>query len=174
MSEHEPSSPFVQVNYRKYDGSLHWNLRMRRLGEDEHGVWLGLPASSVMRKGHDHEVPIAEAHVVLFPRDAWWTASFNAPPRSTEIYCDITTPPLWPSSAEVTMVDLDLDVLRKRGSATPLLVDEDEFAEHQAHYGYPADVIRSAEESARWLMHAVAERTGPFDGRHLGWLAMVG
>jgi protein associated with RNAse G/E len=71
------------------------------------------------------------------------------------------------------MVDLDLDVLRKRGADLPLLVDEDEFAEHQVRYGYPADVIRSAEQSAQWLMTAVANGTGPFNGAHLPWLAMV-
>ncbi len=163
----------VQVNYRKYDGSLHWNLRMRRLGEDEHGVWLGLPADSVMRKGHNPEVPIPEAHVILFPRDAWWTAVFNAAPRTTEIYCDITTPPQWPTPAEVTMVDLDLDVLRKRGADHPLLVDEDEFAEHQVRYSYPHEVIRSAQDAAAWLMAAVATGSGPFGGAHRAWLAKV-
>ncbi|HEY5833781.1 DUF402 domain-containing protein [Streptomyces sp.] len=163
----------VQVTYRKYDGTLHWNLRMRRLGEDEHGVWLGLPANSVMRKGHNPEVPIPEAHVLLFPTGAWWTATFNAAPRSTEIYCDITTPPRWPTSGEVTMVDLDLDVLRKRGANGPILVDEDEFAEHQMRYGYPADVISAATTAADWLMRAVADGTGPFGGAHQRWMAMV-
>lgn len=168
-----PAPDFVQVNYRKYDGALHWNLRMRRLGEDEHGVWLGLPADSVMRKGHNPEVPVPEAHVILFPRTAWWTATFNAAPRRTEVYCDITTPPQWPSPAEVAMVDLDLDVLRKRGADLPILVDEDEFAEHQVRYGYPAEVIGAAESAARWLMTAVADGAGPFDGAHRRWLAMV-
>ncbi|MYS21960.1 hypothetical protein GA0115240_136935 [Streptomyces sp. DvalAA-14] len=163
----------VQVDYQKYDGTLHWNLRMRRLGEDEHGVWLGLPADSVMRKGHNPEVPLPEAHVVLIPRGTWWTAVFNAAPRSTEIYCDITTPPEWPSPDRVTMIDLDLDVLRKRGARAPILVDEDEFAEHQVRYGYPAEVITAAQASADWLMTAVAEGTGPFGGGHERWLALV-
>lgn len=164
---------FIQVNYRKYDGTLHWNLRMRPLGEDEHGVWLGLPADSVMRKGHSPAVPLPEAHIILFPRDAWWTAAFNAAPRSTEIYCDITTPPAWPSPGEVTAVDLDLDVLLKRGAVDPILVDEDEFAEHQKLYGYPDDVIDAARRSANWLLRAIADRTGPFSGAHRPWLAMV-
>lgn len=163
----------VQVAYRKYDRSLHWNLRMRHLGEDEHGVWLGAPARSVMRKGHNPAVPMPEAHVLLFPRHSWWTAAFNAAPRSTEVYCDITTPPQWTSPGEVTMVDLDLDVLRKRGAAVPLLVDEDEFAEHQVRYGYPPEVIAAARESAQWLMAAVGAGAGPFGGAHERWLAMV-
>jgi hypothetical protein len=163
----------VQVNYRKYDGSLHWNLRMRRLGQDTHGTWLGLPADSTTRKGHGPAIELAEAHVILFPPGAWWTATFNAAPGRTEVYCDITTPPQWRSATEVTMIDLDLDVLRRRGAELPILVDEDEFAEHQVRYGYPREVIRSAEQAAAWLMTAVAERSGPFDGVHEQWLTQV-
>jgi protein associated with RNAse G/E len=163
----------VRVDYHKYDGSLHWNLRMRRLGEDEHGVWLGLPANGTTRKGHNPAVTIPEAHVILFPRDDWWTATFNDAPRSTEIYCDITTPPEWPSQDAVTMVDLDLDVLRKRGTQLPLLVDEDEFAEHQVRYGYPAEVVAAASDAAERLMAAVGTGTGAFGGAHERWLALV-
>jgi protein associated with RNAse G/E len=163
----------VRVVYRKYDGSLHWNLEMRRLGADEHGVWLGLPADSVMYKGDGPPVPLAEAHVLLVPEGAWHTAVFNDEPRRTAIYCDITTPPSWPHPGEVTMVDLDLDVLLRRGETAPFLVDEDEFAEHQVRYRYPADVIRSAEASAEALLRAVADRTGPFDGAHTAWLDLV-
>ena len=176
MSTPDPGTAadgLVQVNYRKFDGSLHWNMRMHRLGEDEHGVWLGVPANSVMRKGHGPTVPQPEAHVLLFPREAWWTAAFNGAPRRTELYCDITTPPRWPSPAEVTMVDLDLDVLRKRGAPLPLLVDEDEFAEHQVRYGYPAEVVSAARDAADWLMDAVGRGAGPFGGAHGRWLARV-
>ncbi|SEO10041.1 DUF402 domain-containing protein [Actinacidiphila rubida] len=163
----------VRVDYHKYDGSLHWNLRMRRLGEDEHGVWLGLPANGITRKGHNPAVLVPEAHVILFPRGDWWTATFNDAPRKTEIYCDITTPPEWPSQDTVTMVDLDLDVLRKRGADAPLLVDEDEFAEHQVRYGYPPDVVTAAQDAAERLMVAVRDGTGPFDGSHERWLHLV-
>lgn len=161
---------WVRVVYRKYDGSLHWNMEMRRLGADEHGVWLGLPADSVSRKGDGPPVPQAEAYVLLVPDGAWHTATFNDEPRRTAVYCDITTPPVWPHPGEVTMVDLDLDVLRRRGETAPFLVDEDEFAEHRVRYGYPEDVVAAAEGSARSLLAAIAERSGPFDGAHTRWL----
>ncbi|NEA55859.1 DUF402 domain-containing protein [Streptomyces sp. SID13666] len=163
----------VRVEYRKYDGSLHWNMAMRRLGEDEHGVWLGAPKGSVSRKGHGPEIVFADAYVLLFPREAWWTGTFNAAPRRTEIYCDVTTPPQWLSPTEVTMIDLDLDVIRKRGEPTPLLVDEDEFAEHQVRYGYPADVIEQAAGAAQWLMQQVGDGAEPFTTAYRGWLAQV-
>jgi uncharacterized protein len=162
----------VRVTYRKYDGSLHWHLTLRRLGEDEHGVWAGAPPPSTMRKGDGPLVTIPHAHVMLFPRGQWWTAAFNDGQEEPEIYCDITTPADWPSPDEVTMIDLDLDVCRLRGGAVELL-DEDEFAEHRLRYGYPADVVSEAEESARWLRAALAGGTEPFAGAYRSYLALV-
>jgi len=162
----------VRVVYRKYDGSLHWHLRMRRLAEDEHGVWTGSPPATTMRKGDGPLVLLPQAQVMLFPRGRWWTAAFNDAPEKVEIYCDITTPADWPSAHEVTMIDLDLDVLRLRSGAVKL-VDEDEFGEHQLRYGYQADVISEAQRSARWLQAALADGTEPFAGSYRSYLALV-
>ena len=163
----------VRVIYRKYDGSLHWNQDMRLLGEDEHGVWTGAPAPMVMRKGDGPLVELPHAGVMLFPRAGWWTAAFNDVPNQTEIYCDITTPVSWPSPGEVTMVDLDLDVVRKRDGLVALL-DEDEFAEHQVAYGYPAELISQAEGAARWLQRVLADGTEPFATVYRAYLELVG
>ncbi|SRR5712692_1804373 len=151
----------VRVVYRKHDGSLHWHLMTRWLGEDEHGVWTGAGRPTVVRKGDEPPVRLDYASVMLFPRDAWWTASFNDVPATTEIYCDVTTPASWPTASEVTMVDLDLDVSRTRSGAVELH-DEDEFAEHQIRYGYPAEVVAAAERAAAWLQRALAENREPF------------
>ncbi|GGL02533.1 DUF402 domain-containing protein [Planomonospora parontospora] len=150
----------VNVTYRKYDGSLHWHHTALLLGEDEHGVWTGCVAGTLGRKGSEPPITWKHPFVLLFPRDAWWTALFNAEPDSTEIYCDITTVPEW-RDGEVTMVDLDLDVIRKRDGRI-FLDDEDEFAEHQVRYAYPPDVIAGARAAADHLMEAVAAFTAPF------------
>jgi protein associated with RNAse G/E len=163
----------VRVVYTKYDGSLHWHQTMRHLGEDEHGVWLGAPAGLIARRGYDLSIVIEEPHLMLFPRDVWWTAVFNGAPSTTEIYCDISTPPRWPNSAEVTMVDLDLDVIRRRADQRVELVDEDEFAENQVRYGYPADVVRQAELAAAWLQGAIAGGAEPFAGDYLSWFDQI-
>jgi len=97
---------------------------------------------------------------------------FNAAPHRTEIYCDVTTVPQWPTGSEVTMVDLDLDVRRRRTGAVELL-DEDEFAEHQTRYGYPAEVVAEAEASAAWLVNAVRAHEEPFGVASFDWLARV-
>jgi uncharacterized protein len=169
----------VRVVYTKYDGSLHWNFTMRYLGEDQHGIWLGAGPGLVGHRGHEHEVVFREAQVLLFPRpdggarDAWWTAAFNAAPARTEIYCDIATPARWPDPAQVTMVDLDLDVIRRRADQRVEIVDGDEFDEHQRRYGYPAEVIREAEQAAAWLRAALSAGAEPFAGEYRGWLAQV-
>jgi uncharacterized protein len=164
----------VRLAFRKYDGSLHWHNTMTRLGEDRHGIWLGGPRGLISRKG-EHGPPVMAEHaqVVLIQPDAWWTAAFNAAPFSTEIYVDVTTPPVWTSPSEVTMVDLDLDVLRFRADRSVLIVDQDEFAEHQIRYGYPPDIIAAAEKSADWLHGVLGDGTEPFATDYRTWLAMV-
>ncbi|MEZ0072328.1 DUF402 domain-containing protein [Planotetraspora sp. GP83] len=161
----------VRVVYRKYGGSLHWNHPGRLLGEDEHGSWVGCSAGTVGQRGHEPPVVWEMPFVMLFPRDQWWTATFNADGHETAIYCDVTTVPVW-QGGEVTMVDLDLDVLRFKDGRLHL-DDEDEFAEHQVLYAYPDEVISQAERSAAWLMDAVGRASGPFGGAHDHWLSLV-
>ena len=80
----------VRVDYRKYDGSPHRSYPALRLGEDEHGVWLGVPGGDLVNSGATFKYD--DPYVLLVPRDGWWTAMFNSPLRRTEIYCDVATP----------------------------------------------------------------------------------
>jgi hypothetical protein len=163
----------IRVVYRKFDNSLHWHLTMKYLGEDEHGIWVGLPPGGSMRKGDGPLVPLPQAHVGLFPREVWWTAWFNTEPSRADLYCDITTPPQWISEDEVTMIDLDLDVARSREDGSVHLLDEDEFAEHQQVYGYPSEVVENAVAAARWLQEAITAGAEPFATVHQRWMARV-
>jgi protein associated with RNAse G/E len=164
----------VRVVYTKYDGSLHWHHTARYLGEDDHGIWLASQGGSMTQRGNEPPIMLEQATVELMPRGTWWTATFNAAPVGTEIYCDITTPPRWPDESEVTMVDLDLDVVRLRADRQVLLLDEDEFAEHRVRYAYPAEVIARAEGAAAWLQRAIKESAEPFGTVYRGWLDQVG
>jgi len=164
----------VRVVYTKYDGSLHWHYTVRYLGEDAHGVWLGGSAGTLSQRGSEPPIVLEQPWVQLIPHgQQWWTAAFNGEPATTEIYCDIGTPARWVDPAEVTMVDLDLDVVRQRTDGQVLLVDEDEFAAHQVRYGYPAEVVRQAEQAAAWLLAAISAGGEPFAADYLGWLEMI-
>jgi protein associated with RNAse G/E len=161
----------VRVVSRKYDGSPHRSYPARLLGADGGGTWLGVPADTVALIG-TRPVARREPWVLYVPRAGWWTAMFNAEPRASEIYCDVTTPATWQGTAEVTVIDLDLDVRRRRWGEIQL-VDEDEFAEHRLRYGYPPEVVLRARQAARWLLAALADDTQPFAGGYRPWLDQV-
>jgi uncharacterized protein len=163
----------VRVVFTKFDGSLHWHQTMQYLGEDEHGTWLGGAAGSTAQRGSEPPVVFPEPFAQLVPPGQWWTAVFNGAPAKTEIYCDIASPAEWKHPGEVTLIDLDLDVVRLRADRRVLIVDEDEFAEHQVRYGYPAEVIEAAEQAAAWLRQVISANAEPFGSAYLGWLAKV-
>ncbi|MEU9420689.1 DUF402 domain-containing protein [Streptomyces sp. NPDC048272] len=157
--------------------SARWTAR--RLGEDEHGVWLGtaqgVPVSS--SKGDDR--PSRFAHVMLVPRGEWWTATatFCADP-GPEVYCDVCTVPEWNADGTVLRtVDLDLDVVRPRGGEAHVK-DEDQFAERRLRYGYPDDDVDSARRTCEWLMERVRREDGgdgvePFASAYRHWLGFM-
>lgn len=151
----------VRVRYRKYDGSAHRDYPARRLADDSHGTWLGVgvgTASIYHGRPSVEEIPF----VLLIPRDSWWTAMFNPPPRTSEVYCDVTSPARWEGGHTVHIVDLDLDVVRRRHTGLVEMLDEDEFATHTAEFGYPAEVVAPACAAAEWLYGALHDGTQPF------------
>jgi uncharacterized protein len=162
----------VQVIFLKYDGRPHRSYPARWLGEDGAGTWLGVTAGTPARVDGDRETVREEPYVLLVPKQAWWTAMFNAPPRRSEIYCDVTTPATWAATTEVTLVDLDLDVRRRRWGEVQRL-DEDEFATNSILYGYPSEVIAQARAASAWLATALADGTEPFASAFRPWLAQV-
>lgn len=159
----------VRVEYRKYDGSPHRGYPALRLGEDVHGVWLGVPPEVFP----EVEFKYSEPYVLLLPRDSWWTAMFISPPRRTEIYCDIATPVRWTDPTTVQLVDLDLDVRRRRANGLVELLDVAEFTEHAERFGYPQDVRDSAWSAANWLVSALGSDVQPFAGEYRSWLSQV-
>lgn len=162
----------VQVVFLKYDGRPHRSYPAHWLGEDDAGTWLGVAAGTPALVDGNRETVREEPYVLLVPERAWWTAMFNAPPRRTEVYCDITTPATWSGTREVTVVDLDLDVRRRRWGDIERL-DDDEFAVHQVKFGYPCEVVSQATEASFWLAKALGNGTEPFATAFRPWLAQV-
>ena len=80
----------------------------------------------------------------------------------TSSYVDIVSG-MARTQALVTMVDLDLDVIRRRDGSIELL-GEDEFALHQVELGYPTQLIEHAERMADHVLSAVRSNVAPFDG----------
>jgi uncharacterized protein len=165
------SSEMVRVVYTKYDGSAHRDYPARRLTEDDLGIWVGVTrgTSSVYHgRASVEQIPF----VLLIPRQAWWTAMFNPPPRTSEVYCDITTPARWEGDT-VHIIDLDLDVVRRRETGLVELRDEDEFEVHRQQFGYPEDVVTEAQAAAGKLLVALGDGSEPYATQYRKWLADV-
>jgi len=164
-------SAMVRVIYTKWDGSAHRDYPARRFADDELGTWVGVTRGT---ESVYHGRPSVEQipFVLLIPHEAWWTGMFNPTPRTSEVYCDITTPARWEGDT-VHIIDLDLDVVRRRATGAVELRDEDEFEEHRVQFGYPEEAVGEARAAAGRLLTALGDGSEPFAGEYRKWLALV-
>ena len=156
----------------KWGHRPHWEFDGLYLGSDEHGDWIGFRPHTVMtRPGMEVRPP--QAQVGLVPAgELAFLATFHGPGGDKRTYVDMTSVPGWDGSV-VTAVDLDLDVVEEL-DGTVYVDDEDEFAEHQVLFGYPAEVIALAEATRDAVLAAVTERSAPFDGSADRWFRVLG
>ncbi len=141
---------------------------MMRLGEDEHGTWLWARPGMVFWRGDEPPRVATRLHVKLITEDRWWTAIWNGDGHDIDLYVDIATPARWVAD-KVTMIDLDLDVVRFADGRIEVL-DEDEFAEHQRTLGYPPEIVDRARTTTARLFLDVETGVPPFDGTGKRWL----
>ena len=130
----------VLIDFRRYVDRKHWQYELSWLAEDECGTWLWGRASTSAQRGDEPPITFDGTNLQLVGRD-WWAASWPAS-GEPEVYVDICTAAVW-GEGRVTMIDLDLDVVRDRSGAVHVL-DEDEFAEHQVAVAYPRELIEGA------------------------------
>ncbi|MBT8240848.1 MAG: DUF402 domain-containing protein, partial [Acidimicrobiia bacterium] len=142
------------VQFYKYPDLLHWRHDMTRLGEDEHGVWVGMPSGGTVQRGH--EPPRRHPHpmVSVIADGAWFVPIFSPTDPRFSVYVDICTPPTWSSPDRIEAVDLDLDVAVSPDGEMSVL-DEDEFADHQVRFGYPDELVIGAEAAAEYVRSAI-------------------
>ena len=158
----------VHVDFRKWPDRLHWQLTMRRLGTDEHGLWLWAPPGTVAQRGHEPPTAFKSTAVKLITADRWWTAIWNQA-GPFELYVDISTPASWDGD-RVTFIDLDLDVARYRDTGDVAILDEDEFLDHQVRYNYPPNIIDKARSATAQVAIDVEGRREPFGDVAAAWL----
>ncbi len=148
----------VDVNFRKYPDTKHWHYDLASLGEDEYGHWLWGPAGTPVERGDEGLKPLERAMVKLVSRD-WWAPIWFAS-GEPEVYVDIIAPAVW-EDGRVKMIDLDLDVIRRRDGSVDI-DDEDEFAEHQVSLQYPQELIDGALAATERVRGMLARNDEPF------------
>lgn len=160
------------IERRKWRDIPHYAHEGWLLGEDEDGVWIGLRAGSPVHRGDDVLFYGKHDGLMLAPRGSEWLAWFPREERFdlyVDIVCDMTHTP-----ESITMIDLDLDVVRYPDGRVELL-DEDEFEEHQLRYGYPSDVVSAARHAGDEVLAAVRANEPPFDGEAAAyWRSVLG
>jgi uncharacterized protein len=165
----------VDLVLRKFDGRPHRQVTGRLLGEDGYGTWIATPRGSVVTY-HYGSRPAGRTRadaVRLIPEGGWWTAMYLAEPEAREVYCDVTTPARWTGPSEITVIDLDIDLIRYRADHRVEVEDEEEFEEHRVSLGYPDEVVAGALEGAASLRAALIGDDEPFAGHYRKWLARV-
>jgi Protein of unknown function (DUF402) len=100
---------------------------MRRLGEDEHGVWLSVPPGTVVRRGYEPPRVLDTGFISLVPMGSWWEVEFYPDHPRHEVYVNIGTPCEWHGDV-VRQVDLDLDVVRNLDGSVELLDTLDRYS----------------------------------------------
>lgn len=161
------SDQSVHIDFRKWGGARHWQFTMQRLGEDEHGLWLWSPPGSPMQRGHEPLRHSKSLNIKVIPEDKWWSAMWSWQARH-DLYVDIITPAVWNGST-VTMVDIDLDIVRWADGRVEVL-DEDEFAAHQVELDYPDRLIDTARAVTARLAIAVESGHEPFGAVAKNWM----
>lgn len=171
----------VWFERRKWPDRPHYRWQMVPVGEDELGLWCRMLPDAPVYKGDEVVARTRRDGLRLVSWTEPWCAWFPSgsgsphPPEETwELYVDVIDRAVLAPDGTVTMVDLDLDVVRFLDGRVEML-DEDEFAEHQALYGYPPEVTAAARSAADDLLRAVTDGDPPFDGAAaLAWAETLG
>jgi protein associated with RNAse G/E len=159
----------ITVQFFKYPDRPHWRHETHRLGQDEHGVWLGAASGAIVQRGEETPIELTGPTVQLIPSAAYWSLIYNPGGHKYPFYIDIGTPATWVDDHRVEIIDLDLDVVRKQDGSVEVL-DEEEFRDNQVRLGYPDWLVDRARTAAAELVLQVEAEVEPFGRLPEHWL----
>lgn len=166
MSDARPAPGTEMITqWRKWDGSVHWRHECVYLGADEWGDWIGQPIGwHSARPGR--EFTTRSPNVTLIPahRQDYALTVNRDHPKGMRIYIDLGWDVRWSDDPLLaTGIDMDLDVVRVEGERGTWVDDRDEWTEHSAEFGYPAEIMTHLEALALELERQVRAEVAPFD-----------
>jgi protein associated with RNAse G/E len=154
-----------QIEARKYDGRLHYSLPAELIEDDGERLWFRSQRGGLLQHfTRGWTEPITRPSDMIFWRGRWYNIySSNTPTGElTHYYCNAGLPPTL-SDQTISFVDLDLDVRLMLDGQIEVL-DEDEFIEHAALFGYPEAIQRGARQAIDDVIVLWRARQFPFDG----------
>jgi hypothetical protein len=153
----------VELLTKKWGGGPHKRGQVRYLGRDHCGSWLWGAAGRIIEIGESGSFVTEQDALFLLPPDEWWACAWWIDHPEVTLYVDICTPSVF-DGGSVGYIDLDLDVIVFRDGRVEI-DDRDEFEVHQVEYGYPPEVISSAELAAERVVDRISRNEPPFDGQ---------
>lgn len=157
-----PDHHLIEVHSLKYDGRIHrrWEARVTR----REGSLFVLDAVFDEEIRHPLLGTIAPGtqSTEYYWTDRWYSVfRFSEPGGALRnYYCNVNAPAQFDGRV-LAFVDLDIDVL-VAPDFTYRVLDENEFEENAARFGYPADVRARAREALAELIALVEARDFPF------------
>lgn len=153
------------IESRKFDQRLHYTFPAHFVDDD--GVRLRLcarPGLEINYVTGGRQWAFTRPFDLVFWRDRWYNIYLNGDENGdlNHYYCNVALPPTVQEHT-ITFVDLDLDV-RIYLDGRHEILDEDEFIEHTALFGYPDDVQKQARQTVQDILTLWHTRQYPFNG----------
>ena len=160
------------IERRKWPDRPHYGHQGWVLGEDEHGLWIELRVGSPIYRGDELLFHGRHGGLMLSPpagRSLVWFPQHG----ELDLYVDVVTD-VERTATTLTMVDVDLDIVRWRETGLVELVDEDELALHEVTLGYPTGLADRARRDGAAILAAATAGDPPYDGVAAArWAAIV-
>ena len=143
----------------KLDGSPHRSVEAVDLGSTRDGRWLfvaeGTPVARPGGRGYDHPCDA----IVLIPDAGLWIATWLEG-WDPSLYVDVARP-TEVGERRILTVDLDVDVVRRRGGDVEVH-DLEELDQHRQQLVYPPDLVLDVTHTAEELAKAIRSQEAPF------------
>jgi hypothetical protein len=161
----------VTIERHKWPDVPHYEYDAVHLGDDEHGSWFAAPVGNDVRRAGAVLFATRQPSLYLLPAGGkpWmaWFGEVAAGAFDFDVYVDVGTVPVR-TPGRITMVDLDLDVVR-RGSGSIDVLDEDELVLHATAYGYPPELVDHARAVAAEVVALLEMGDEPFAAVAESW-----
>jgi protein associated with RNAse G/E len=154
-----------RIEARKWDQRLHYTVPATLVDDDGERLWFAAQAGTVIEHiTRGRTWSSLRPFDMVFWRARWYNVYLNADPSGAldHYYCNVGLPPVIDGHT-LSFVDLDLD-LRIWPDGRREVLDEDEFAEHTALFGYPERTQQAARQALDDVLALWRAGVAPFNG----------
>lgn len=148
------------VDTFKHDGSTHRTWSSATVLDDTEDMIVAITYKTWVVESDGRRWFTKEPAICFYYKDRWFNVMAMIRKRGIYYYCNLASPSIYDGEA-IKNVDYDLDV-KVFPSGHYILLDEDEFLDHQVMMGYDERIIRIIRDEQRRLVNLVRDKSFPF------------